>query len=104
MSSGDCVTLTKAAVTVKNSVSAVKLYPEEYSCNMYRMKNILYPFTKTTKRSQNIAFETVLLLLMHCLALFTYLVHHEQMFHIDHERLHTHWVRSNISVTISVRM
>ena len=32
--SGDCVTLMKAAVTAKSSVSAVKLYPEEYSCNM----------------------------------------------------------------------
>ena len=35
--SGDCVTLMKAAATVESSVSAVKLYPEEYSCNMYRM-------------------------------------------------------------------
>ena len=29
----------KAAATVESSVSAVKLYPEEYSCNMYRMDN-----------------------------------------------------------------
>ena len=27
----------KAAVTAESSVSAVRLYPEEYSCNMYRM-------------------------------------------------------------------
>ena len=33
---GDCVTLMKASATVESSVSAVKLYPEEYSCNMYR--------------------------------------------------------------------
>ena len=32
--SGDCVTLTKAAAIAESSVSAVKLYPEEYSCNM----------------------------------------------------------------------
>ena len=30
----DCVTLMKAATTAESSVSAVKLYPEEYSCNM----------------------------------------------------------------------
>ena len=34
---GDCVTLIKAEATVESSVSAVKLYPEEYSCNTYRM-------------------------------------------------------------------
>ena len=33
-SSQDCVTLMKAAATAKSSASAVKLYPEEYSCNM----------------------------------------------------------------------
>ena len=40
--SGDCVTLMKATATVESSVSAVKLYPEEYSCNMYRMTDAVY--------------------------------------------------------------
>ena len=30
-------TLMKTAAIAESSVSAVKLYPEEYSCNMYRM-------------------------------------------------------------------
>ena len=33
----DKVTLMKAAATVESSVSAVILYPEEYSCNMHGM-------------------------------------------------------------------
>ena len=44
--SGDCVTLMKAAATAESSVSAVKLYPEEYSCNMYR-KSFEYIYFNT---------------------------------------------------------
>ena len=37
--SGDYVTLTKVASTAESSLSAVILYPEEYSCSMQKVSN-----------------------------------------------------------------
>ena len=37
--------LTKSAVIAESSVSAVKLYPVEYSCNMYRKLRVYCAIT-----------------------------------------------------------
>ena len=63
MPSGDYIILTKAAVIAESSVSAVKLYPVEYSCNMYRMIYAHYIEKKHIAKHTHIKYEVKICML-----------------------------------------